>query len=90
MTGLTASPNNEALPHVSLASLRVRLDRAVDRREPCHDNMAVVSADRLVCTTCGRDRGSLAKPIAAFLTETIALFGPLQADPVIRDNGVVS
>ena len=89
MTGLAAYPNNEALPGVALAGLRVRLDRAVDRREPCHDDIAVVSADRLVCATCGRDRGSLG-PIADFLTKTIALFGPLEAAPVIRDNGAAS
>jgi hypothetical protein len=78
------------LPRVSLAGLQVRLDRAVDRREPCHDNIAVVSGGRLVCATCGRDRGALAQPVADFLTETIAFFGPLEAVPVIQDREAAS
>lgn len=90
MTGFVAYPNNEALPGVALAGLQVHLDRAVDHCDPCHDNVAVVSADRLLCATCGRDRGSLAQEVADFLAETIALFGPLEAVPVIRDNGAAS
>ena len=32
-----------------MAPMRVRLDRDIDRRKPCHDNIAVISRQGTAC-----------------------------------------
>src|SRR5262249_30358073 len=63
---------------ITLLGLPVQLDRAGDRRNPCHDNRALICdgvaphAYGLRCATCQRYRGWLGKPEADFLAEAIA------------------
>jgi hypothetical protein len=64
-----------------LIGLRVKLDREIDRCQPCHDNVAELCAGRgphayaLFCITCGRFRGWLPLAAANFIKETIRVSG---------------
>jgi hypothetical protein len=64
-----------------LIGLRVQLNRAIDRRAPCHDNVVEVCSGKgphghaLLCEACGKFRGWLPKAAASFITETIRKFG---------------
>lgn len=52
-----------------MAPMRVRLDRDVDRRKPCHDNIAVIRPGRgphaaeLRCAKCNSHRGLRAEAL---------------------------
>ena len=56
--------------------MTVRLDRAIDRREPCCSNIARLHpgkaqhAAELRCAECGAHRGWLRREALDFLTET--------------------
>ena len=75
-----------------LIGLRVRLDRTVDRQQPCHDNIAEVCngkgphAYALLCEACGRHRGWLPKKAVDFIVETIRAIGIPQEPIVYRDQ----
>jgi hypothetical protein len=64
-----------------LIGLRVRLDRAVDQRAPCQDNVVEVCSGKgphghaLFCATCRQFRGWLGKAAATFITQTIQKSG---------------
>ena len=64
-----------------LIGLRIRLDREVDRHQPCHDNTVEVCSGKgphghaLLCEACGKFRGWLPKAAASFIAETIQKFG---------------
>jgi hypothetical protein len=70
----------------------VKLDRASDRIQRCHDNIAIVTpgngphAAELVCTQCGAHRGWGSKQFVSFLERTARMFGKGSALPVIRDS----
>jgi hypothetical protein len=61
--------------------LRVKLERAVDQQNSCHDNVAEICMGRgphghaLLCATCGQFRGWLPKTAAAFIAEAIRVTG---------------
>jgi len=77
---------------ITLFGLPVQLDRAGDRKRPCHDNRAVICvgvapyAYGLRCATCQRHRGWLSKTEADFLGEAIAQFGMPDHPFLIRSN----
>ncbi len=60
-------------PQDGLIGLAVRLDRAVDRRKPCHDNIARTAAGKaqhvyeLRCAACDAYRGWLPRDAVPFL-----------------------
>ena len=74
-----------------LIGLRVRLKRAIDRRQPCHGNLGEIHpgrgphAYRLLCTACGRFRGWLSKPVAEFLAEVVRVGGVPDEPLTLRD-----
>jgi len=67
--------------HDPLIGLRVKLERAIDQRQPCHDGIAEICSGRgphsyaLLCETCGQHRGWLPQAAAEFLLATIRKFG---------------
>ena len=75
-----------------LVGLRIKLDRGVDQRQPCHDNIREIATARpphgyaLLCTTCGRFRGWLPKRAAVFVAATIREFGIPAAPLTWRDR----
>jgi hypothetical protein len=75
-----------------LIGLRVRLDRAIDRNQPCHGNICEVAAGRaphshaLLCVSCGRFRGWLPVKASTFIAETIRVHGVPNAPLTWRDT----
>jgi uncharacterized protein YbaR (Trm112 family) len=57
----------------ALVGLKVKLDRPVDREQPCCNNVCIIDAGEephagaLYCADCGQHRGWLSKPTAASL-----------------------
>jgi hypothetical protein len=75
-----------------LVGLRVKLDRAIDRRQPCHDDVCEIAAGHgphnkygLLCTVCGQFRGWLPQAAAGFLRATIREFGVPDVPLIWRD-----
>jgi len=79
-----------------LVGLRVRLERAIDQHQPCHDNVAEICigcgphAYAVRCATCGRFRGWLPKAIAAFIAEVIRTCGTPDEPLTWRDAASLS
>jgi hypothetical protein len=67
-----ASPTN---------GMMVKLDRDIDRAQPCHDNIAYIlpgkppHAGELRCAACDRHRGWAPHALITFITETARRFG---------------
>jgi hypothetical protein len=78
-----------------LIGLYVKLERAIDRRRPCHDNMCEIASGRgphryaLLCATCGTFRGWLPKAAALFVAKTICVVGALDVPLIWRDETVL-
>src|SRR6266511_2393672 len=76
-----------------LIGLHVQLDRAVDHRQPCHDNIVELCtgpgphAYGLRCSACGRHRGWLPKAAVAFIREIIRTVGVPDGPLIYRDQG---
>jgi hypothetical protein len=74
-----------------LIGLHVQLDRDIDRRQPCHDNIAEICsgcgphAYALLCATCGQFRGWLPKAAATFIAEAIRVDGIPDTPLIYRD-----
>jgi hypothetical protein len=76
-----------------LIGLRMRLDRAVDQRAPCHDNVVEVCSGKgphghaLLCEACGKFRGWLPKAAAAaFIHKAIRMIGVPDEPLIYRDQ----
>jgi hypothetical protein len=73
--------------------MMVKLDRSIDRRRPCHDNLAVVHPGRaqhaaeLRCALCRRHRGWLPAEAFTFLNSVSQKFGAEEAI-VLRDRQI--
>jgi hypothetical protein len=78
----------------TIIGLRLRLDRACDRRQPCCDRHGIIGEGSgphgysLRCARCRRHRGWV-KATAASLLETMHRGGRLSASPILRDRGIV-
>jgi hypothetical protein len=78
----------------SLVGLRLRLDRACDRRKPCCDRHGIVGPGvgphrySLRCAQCGTHRGWV-KSAAANLMEAMRADGRLSSSPILREMGIV-
>ena len=75
-----------------LVGLRVRLDRDIDHRQPCHENIVELCAGPgphaygLLCAACGRHRGWLPKTAATFIAEAIRVHGVPREPLIYRDQ----
>jgi hypothetical protein len=73
-----------------LIGLRVKLDRPIDRDQPCCRNFCVIEpgrpphAGKLVCADCGRSRGWLSKVTAHWIESVNGRFGAPTTPIVIR------
>jgi hypothetical protein len=77
----------------ALVGLRVQLDRDIDRRQRCHENIVALCAGsgphvyELRCVACGRHRGWLPKARADFIRKAIRMIGdPDDAPLIYRDQ----
>jgi hypothetical protein len=81
--------NTPAAPS-PLIGLRVKLDRPIDREQPCCCNVCIISggkgphAGALHCAHCGRHRGWLSKPTAAWIEHVVTRFGAPTTPIVVR------
>jgi len=73
-----------------LIGLRVKLDRPIDRDQPCCRNFCVIEpgrppyAGKLVCADCGQHRGWLSKTTAHWIEDVISRFGAPTTPIVVR------
>jgi len=81
--GLTA-------PSTSIIGLKVRLDRPVDRDQPCCRNICSIGpgkgphAAELRCADCGHHRGWLSKLTADWIGDVAARFGAPTTPIIVR------
>jgi hypothetical protein len=75
-----------------LVGLKVKLDHPVDRERPCCRNVCIISAGKgphagaLHCVDCGKPRGWLSKPMAAWIENVISRFGAPVTPIVVRKS----
>jgi hypothetical protein len=76
----------------TLIGLRVKLDRPVDREQPCCLNICMIAAARgphageLICASCGQHRGWLSKPTAQWIANVVTRFGAPTTPIVVRKS----
>jgi hypothetical protein len=81
---------NDLFGAPTLVSLKVKLDRPVDRERPCCRNVCTIGAGRgshageLVCTDCGQHRGWLSKSTAHWIETVVTRFGAPTTPIVVR------
>jgi hypothetical protein len=74
--------------------LLVRLDRHIDRDNPCCDNIAIIGpgkaqhAAELRCETCGTHCGWLRREALDFLTDLARRFGAPAEPIILRDSSI--
>jgi hypothetical protein len=77
-----------------MAPLRVRLDREIDRRKPCHQNIAVIRpgkpphAEALHCETCDAFRGWLRREALTFIESLAQHWGAPTEPLILRDTTI--
>lgn len=80
--------------HAEAPPMMVRLDRGIDRQQPCHDNIAVIRpgkaqhAGELRCAQCDRHRGWLPREALNFLTDLAQQFGAPTEPLTLRDQQI--
>jgi hypothetical protein len=71
-------------PQSPAIGMVVRLDRDIDRQQPCHDNVVIIQpgkaphAGELRCATCSAHRRWAPKAMLDLVTETTKRFGASQ------------
>jgi hypothetical protein len=77
-----------------MAPIRVKLDRGIDRRQPCCSNIAIIAPGKpphvaeLKCKTCGKHRGWLRAEALTFI-ESLAQQWSAPVEPIIlRDTTI--
>jgi hypothetical protein len=79
-----------AEPASRLIGIRVKLDRPIDREQPCCRNMCIVGPPRgphsgeLTCADCGQHRGWLDKVTGSWLENLIEQSGMPNSPIMIR------
>jgi hypothetical protein len=79
-----------AEPEWSLAGLRVKMERPIDRGRPCCRNFCTIApanephAGDLICADCGLHRGWLSKTTARWIESVIERFGAPTTPIVVR------
>jgi hypothetical protein len=72
--------------------MTVKLDRDIDRQQPCHDNLAIIRPGKpphsgeLRCATCNAHRGWLPQTVLNFITETTRRFGTPTEPIIVRQQ----
>jgi hypothetical protein len=71
----------------TVVGIKVKLDRDIDRENPCHDNVAVIHPGKAQhagerCAHCDRYRGWLPQSTCNFILETVRRFGA-PCEPII-------
>jgi hypothetical protein len=73
-----------------IVGLRVKLDRPIDRDQPCCRNLCVIEPGRppyagaLVCIDCGKRRGWLSQTTAHWIASVAVRFGAPRDLIVVR------
>jgi hypothetical protein len=81
-----------AEPQTPLAGLRVKMDRPVDRAEPCCSNFCTIGpakrpyAGELICADCGQHRGWISNDTADWIESVIARFGTPTTPITVRKS----
>ena len=76
----------------ALVGLKLKLDRPVDREQPCCNNVCIIDAGEephagaLYCADCGQHRGWLSKPTAAWIEHVVTRFGAPTTPIVVRKS----
>jgi hypothetical protein len=76
--------------HNPLLGLHIRLDRPIDRDQPCCRNFCVIEpgrppyAGKLVCADCGRSRGWLSRTTAEWIESVTTRFSAPTTPIVVR------
>jgi hypothetical protein len=71
----------------SIIGLVVKLDREIDRAQPCHANFVTINPDRiLTCQRCGRKRGNLSPSTADWIETLVNKFGCPTSPLVVRNS----
>jgi hypothetical protein len=79
---------------VEASTVRVQLDRNIDRAKPCHNNVAAIypgkaqHAAELRCADCGAHRGWLPQQALIFINQTAARFGAPSEPIILRDSTI--
>jgi hypothetical protein len=87
-----AEPRTDASPtgESPLIGLKVKLDRAVDREQPCCRNVCIIAAGKgqhagaLNCADCGQHRGWVSKSTAQWIEHVMTRFGAPTTPIVVR------
>ena len=72
--------------------MTVKLDRDIDRQQPCHDNLAIIRPGKpphsgeLRCASCNAHRGWLPQTVLNFITETTRRFGTPTEPIIVRQQ----
>ncbi len=75
-----------------LIGMMVKLDRDIDRRDPCCQNLAVVTVGKgqhsagLACASCGKHRGWVSKSTTLFLRKLIEHWGVPTEPLIVRES----
>src|SRR5215467_12757770 len=75
-----------------IVGLKIKLDRPVDREQPCWNNVCIIYAGKgphagaLYCADCGHHRGWLSKPTAAWIEHVVTRFGAPTTPIVVRKS----
>jgi hypothetical protein len=73
-----------------LVGLKVKLDRPVDRQQPCCRNICIIGAGKgphageLTCADCGQHRGWLSGSTAKWIEHVVTRFGMPRTPIVVR------
>jgi hypothetical protein len=73
-------------------SLKIRLDRPIDRERPCCRNVCIIKAGKgphagaLHCADCGQHRGWLSKSTAQWIEHVVTRFGAPTTPIVVRKS----
>jgi hypothetical protein len=76
----------------SLIGCRIRLDRPVDREQPCCNNVCIIGAGKgphagaLHCADCGQHRGWLSKTTAQWIESVVTRFGAPDGPIIVRKS----
>jgi hypothetical protein len=90
--GTLRVPTNNTTNNNKIIGMVVKLDRNIDRQQPCCDNLAVIGppvgkhAASLRCLGCTKHRGWLAQAAVRFIEETVNRFGALATPIIVRQT----
>src|SRR5258708_2651574 len=76
----------------NLVGLKIKLDRPVDREQPCCRNVCVIGAGKgphageLRCADCGQHRGWLSQSTAQWIEHVATKFGAPTTPIIVRKS----